>query len=118
MTKDFFKNQILILTRNFGATEYTPDRIALIWSICNDLDDKAFERVIKFFLETKSVRYPPVPAEFREAAVLQRKLITAKSDPVRLLGDQSSNRPAEISQMVNNFLHKLGKVPGKPKEQK
>ncbi len=108
MTKACFVAQMSLLTRNFGTSEYTEERAALIWSICKDLNDKAFENIIKFFLETKSVRYPPVPSEFREAAYLQRKQANSIEPKKQLEHRPESPRPAKIDAMVNNFLVKLG----------
>lgn len=116
MTKQVFEQQITLLTRNFGTAEYTKDRIALIWSICSDLPDDGFKTIIRFFLETKSVKYPPVPSEFREQAVIIKKSIIKKIEPQKQL--EHGQRSESTSKLVTEFLHKLGKVPGLTKEQK
>lgn len=106
-----------VLTRNFGVAEYTADRTALIWSIVNDLPVVGFNQIIKFFLETKPIKYPPLPAEFREQAVIIRKAYLKKSEQPKQL-EHSTTRPTEVSKMVEDFLHKLGTVPRLTKERK
>lgn len=75
MTINHFHQQMALLTKNFGTAEYTPTRIELIWEHCKDLPDNNFGRIINHFLETKSVKFPPLPTHFHEAAIEQRKLL-------------------------------------------
>lgn len=103
MTKQYYSQQIALLTSNFGTAEYTPTRIDLIWDHCKDLPDYNFGRIIRHFLETKSVKYPPLPTHFHEAALEQRKLIQQQG-PVqtRTSSGEWSNTP------IKEIMKKLG----------
>lgn len=105
MTKQYYSQQIALLTTNFGTAEYTPTRIDLIWDHCKDLPDYNFGRIIRHFLETKSIKYPPLPTHFHEAALEQRKLL----DQQGLGNRRSPVGPLEYSNTpIKEIMKKLG----------
>jgi len=101
----YFQQQMAILTGDFGPAEYTPTRVNLIWDHCKDLPDYNFGRIIRHFLETKSVKYPPLPTHFHEAAIEQRKML----DQQGLGNRRMSLAPAEYSNTpIKEIMKKLG----------
>jgi len=77
MTDREFKKHMQDLIKVFGTSEYE-NRMQYIYEIVSDLPENYFAWIIKHFILTKSVKYPPLPEEFREAAELQRKHIREK----------------------------------------
>lgn len=96
-----------VLVRNFGAGEFTKDRMLMIWNICSDLPDENFGALIRFFMETKPLKYPPLPVEFREQANAQRKVLNQYGPP-KDRGASSGLHPASAS----TFLADLKKQHG------
>lgn len=78
MRPEFFEKQMSLLTSDFGTAEYTATKVAMIWDYCKDLPEYNFGRIIRHFIETRSVKYPPLPTHFHEAAIEQRKSIDAQ----------------------------------------
>lgn len=105
LSKSYFEKQMGILIGDFGQAEYTPAKINLIWDHCKDLPDYNFGRIILHFLETKSVKYPPLPTHFHEAAIEQRKHL----DQQGLGNRRMSLAPAEYSNTpIKEIMKKLG----------
>lgn len=105
MKLEFFQQQMQILTRDFGSAEYTPTRVELIWEYCKDLPDYNFGRIIRHFLDTKPIKYPPLPTHFHEAAIEQRKSLEQQG----LGKTRTFGQPAEYSQTpIKEIMKKLG----------
>lgn len=105
MNLQYFQQQMQILTRDFGAAEYTPTRVELIWEYCKDLPDYNFGRIIRHFLDTKPIKYPPLPTHFHEAALEQRKSLEQQGLGNRrgpLVAQEYSNTP------IKEIMKKLG----------
>lgn len=104
MTKEFFHQQMKIIIENFKPDEYTPGRVAIIWEDCKDLPEKSFAWIVKHFLRTKSVKYPPLPEDFIIAATEQRKLVNDgwKKQP------EFSDAPAPSGEALDQVLKRLG----------
>jgi hypothetical protein len=75
MTDRFFEKQMGILWDVFSKTEYPPVRVEMIWKNCKDLPDVNFENIIKFFISTKPIKFPPLPNDFIEEANRQRAML-------------------------------------------
>lgn len=106
MTKEYFEKQMGVLIGDFGHAEYTPAKINLIWDHCRDLPDYNFGRIIRHFLETKSVKYPPLPTHFHEAALEQKKLLESQGVGK---GRVTSGGSAEWSSTpIKEIMKKLG----------
>lgn len=104
MTKQFFQEKMKIIFADFGQTEYTPNRLQIIWEHCQDLPERSFAWIVTHFCRSKSVKYPPLPDHFIEAAMEQRK---------HLQGGTGTSRPAESlpqpsGEALDNVLKKLG----------
>ncbi len=105
MSPEFFMQQMEILTTDFGSAEYTPTRNKLIWEYCKDLPDYNFGRIIRHFLDTKPIKYPPLPTHFHEAALEQKKLLEQQG----LGKTRSYLAPGEYSNTpIKEIMKKLG----------
>lgn len=109
MTRKFFEEQMSIIASNFGSTEYTKDRVAIIFEIVKDLPDENFKKIVRFFLETKSVKWPPLPSDFREAYYAQKKIINSEVRHIfkEDLPHPGLNRSKEVVEQIQNFLSRL-----------
>ncbi len=91
------------LVKIFGPTEYK-DRMGLIFTEVQDLPERHFAWICKHFSMTKSVKYPPLPEEFREAANLQRKHINEGMVSKRV----SEELPIPSGEALDGVFKKLG----------
>jgi hypothetical protein len=104
MTKPFFEKQLGLLIIDFGQAEYTPSRVNLIWEYCKDLPEYNFQRIIKHFLDTRPIKYPPLPTHFQEAALEQQKLLELQG-----IGNSKFSKPGEYSNTpIKDIMKKLG----------
>lgn len=103
MTKDEFKKHMDSITAVFGEAEYKA-RMPVIYELVCDLPASNFAWICKHFLLTKSVKYPPLPEEFREAAAGQRKIITNGQREHRRIVDM----PVPSGEALESTLKKLG----------
>ena len=108
MTNEFFKLQMNIIMSDFGREEYTANRMQIIWEHCQDLPNSSFERIVKHFCATKSVKYPPLPTHFHEEALNQRKILNNSGDR------KSRNHEGELThssgEALSDILKKYGVV--------
>ena len=105
MKPEFFQQQMELLFANFGKEEYTPTRVNLIHEHCKDLPDYNFGRIIRHFLETKSVKYPPLPSHFHEAALEQKKLLEQQG----VGGYSKWSQPLQYSETpIKEIMQRLG----------
>lgn len=107
MSPQFFENQMKILIADFGPAEYTTMKTKIIWEFCHHLPERNFAYIIRHFLETKSVKYPPLPTHFREAAMEQEKIIRGEAS------FQKINQAEEISmehaaEGMRSYLKSIG----------
>lgn len=71
MNASHFDEQMKRLYSTFGEKSFSNERIRLIWNHVSDLPDNNFTRIVNHLLSTQ--RYAPLPKEFKEAAVAERK---------------------------------------------
>lgn len=94
MTPDFFNRQMKIIIEDFGPAEYTTHKMRIIWEHCGDLPDKNFAWIVQHFLRSRSVKYPPLPDHFIEAAIEQRKFLRESKPQLRTVNElEPASRP-------------------------
>lgn len=96
LTTDHFADEMKRLAGTFGSAEYSKERNTIIYNICKELPDANFTNIITFFLETKSVKYPPLPNDFRDQFVNQRKFIFAQQERAAKQAMQSTSKEAGL----------------------
>lgn len=104
MTKQQFMTHMQNLLKVFGRTEYE-NRMEVIYELVADLPEANFAWIVKHFTLTKSVKYPPLPEEFREAAQLQRKHIRENVFQKEI---RQNDEPESGGVVLKQFLEKLG----------
>jgi len=78
MNRQEFEKAMGPIFENFGNGEYTPMRVKIIWDNCGDLPRRNFEWIVAHFLRSRSLKYPPLPDHFIEAAIEQRKVLSER----------------------------------------
>jgi hypothetical protein len=72
VTQSEFDSQMQRITGTFGdGRVYSRERVAMIWGSVSDLSAKSFSNIVNLFIAT--LRQPPLPSDFREAAYAERK---------------------------------------------
>lgn len=106
MTLQFFQQEMKTLIEDFGPTEFTNHKMKMIWEFCFDLPERSFAYIIKHFIETRSVKYPPLPTHFREAALEQKKILLREN----VNWDKSNEEitTAQAGEALNSYLTKIG----------
>jgi hypothetical protein len=99
-----FKKQMDSLIEVFGPAEYQK-RMPIIYELVSDLPEKNFAWIVKHFILTKSIKYPPLPEEFREAAAQQRKRIREDSFKKEF---RENDEPESGGVVLKQFLERLG----------
>ena len=105
MTPQFFQNQLKILMEDFGPDEYTKNKTQMIWEFCHELPEKNFAFVIRHFIETRSVKYPPLPTHFREAALEQKKILRGESIHSKI---EETGTIEQAGEALQGYLSKIG----------
>jgi hypothetical protein len=106
MNKEFFLEQMKVITADFGDVEYTPHRLGLIWQAVHDLPEQNFRNIVLHFCRTRSVKYPPLPTHFHEEAVNQRKLLAP--DRIFATHRRDSDRLEHTEGSLQRVLQRLG----------
>lgn len=106
MTREFFVEQMKLIVADFGADEYTPHRMSLIWDHCKDLTDRSFAWIVRHFCETKSVKYPPLPTHFAEAALEQHKILRQTFGEKKVV--RAADEPERTGVVLYEFLERTG----------
>jgi hypothetical protein len=70
MTAAHFNQQMGRLYSLFGEKNFPPERLKIIWSSVEGLDDGSFTKIINHFVS--SFRQAPLPKDFNEASRLER----------------------------------------------
>lgn len=105
MTRAFFLSQMKTLIEDFGAAEFTQNRMNMIWESCSDLPDRSFQNICRHFLQTKPIKYPPLPTHFIEEAQNQRKLLATGG--LRLVRTETAD-PVNPSESLSRVLKSMG----------
>jgi len=105
MTLDFFQSQMKIIVEDFGKEEYTKSKTQMIWDYCRDLPDRSFAYIVRHFIETKSVKYPPLPTHFKEAALEQKKILRGESVHSKI---DESGTVEQAGEALQGYLSKIG----------
>ena len=106
MTHDFFAEQMKSLIADFGAAEFTPNRLRMIFEACSDLPDRSFQNICTHFLQTKSLKYPPLPTHFIEESHRQRKLLGVSA--IRLVTGTETADPVNSAESLSRVLKAMG----------
>lgn len=97
--------QMQRIFEDFGAQEYTTNRLRMIWDACKDLPDRNFQAICVHFSQTRPVKYPPLPTHFIEEAQRQRKSLL----PVSFEIPRNSETDAEpAGQSLARVLSHMG----------
>lgn len=70
MTQAHFNHQMGRMYSLFGEKSFANERLKIIWSIVEDLQDHSFTRIVNHMVS--NFRQPPLPKDFREAAIGER----------------------------------------------
>lgn len=106
MTQSFFNQQMKLIIDTFGPVEYPPPKKQAIWDECKDLPDHAFAKIVKHFIWTKPVKYPPLPTHFFEEAIGQRKLLNQKQEAPR--ETTPTKEPEDSAAVLKRVLERMG----------
>ena len=103
MTQNEFRAGMQVILDTFGAAEYPPARMLAIYELVSDLSDFELRSIAKHFVETKPVKWPPLPTHFREAAQDTRKMRTD-----RHIERLASHAGYGDGQSLNRVLDQMG----------
>lgn len=103
MTQDFFNKQMQFIIDDFGPAEYPTHKMRIIWEQCGDLPPKNFAWIVQHFLRSRSVKYPPLPDHFIEAAIEQRKHLREPKPQLR-----TANELEPVGRPLNEILADMG----------
>lgn len=87
----------------FGMNEYSKKRIELIKSHTKDLMPGEFKKIVKHFLETKSVKYPPLPNDFLEQANVVVKSRYTSYKPNRGVSNDYGYSDTTIEEIASKY---------------
>lgn len=71
MNFNFFNDQIQRLVSTFGKTNFSDERVKLIWNISERLNENEFKQIVNHFLA--NARYAPLPDDFNQAVKAELK---------------------------------------------
>jgi hypothetical protein len=71
MDKAFFQKQIDRLAETFGANQYKPERIKLIWNEVSHLSEEWLRNTVDHFIG--DFRLSPLVPDFRKEIILERE---------------------------------------------
>ena len=103
MNKIEFGLAMQVILDTFGAAEYPPARMLSIFDLVSDLSKEELGSINKHFVETKPVKWPPLPTHFREAAQDTRKMRTD-----RHIERLASHAGYGDGQSLNRVLDQMG----------
>lgn len=105
MTENFFSQQWKRLEVRFGAKAMDPELKMLVAREVHDMSERAFQRAVDVWIGSRPHTKPPLLAEFREAALAERKYALDR-DTMGALISINRKAPDEMKAQMRGALSK------------